>query len=87
MSADPQSCMIGENELPLEVEEFTLYWLLATRCKNEVTPIHGKEELLDEFQAFVESTLSIIMPEITEIREKLLKMTENRYSGINRFHN
>lgn len=76
MSADPPNCMIGESELPLTVAEFTLYWLLAVRCKNEVMPIHGQEELQDEFQAFVESTLSTIMPEINEMREELLQKTE-----------
>lgn len=73
MTADPFNCIIGKCELPLNREEFILYWLLATRCKNEVTPLHGEDELLDEFQAFVESTLSTIMPAIIEIRETLLE--------------
>lgn len=76
LTADPYRCLIGEYELPLEADEFILFWLLAIRCKNEVLPISGESELLDEYQAFIESTLSTVMPEISEIREQLLKETE-----------
>lgn len=77
LSADPYRCMIGEFELPLEPDEFMLLWLLATRCKNEVIPIHGEAELLDEYRAFMDSTLSTVMPEISEIPEQLIKETES----------
>jgi hypothetical protein len=76
LSTDPVKCMIGDCELSLEADEFILFWLLATRCKNEIIPLQGEAELLDEFHAFIESTISTVMPEINGIRKKLLEETE-----------
>jgi CRISPR-associated protein (TIGR02584 family) len=63
---DTLQCFISDIEINLNVAELTLYWLLALRCKNSCSPIHGQTELLDEFHAFAETINSGVMPDIIQ---------------------
>lgn len=82
LSTDPPRCMIGNCELQLSRNEFILFWLLAARCKNQVIPMRSSAELLSEYKAFIESTLSSVMPEICEIRVSLINLTASDMRGM-----
>jgi CRISPR-associated protein (TIGR02584 family) len=64
MKPETVQCFIGDIEIEFNAVEFTLYWLLVLRCKNSCPPLHGQEQLDNEFYAFVDTINSMVMPGI-----------------------
>ncbi len=66
LNLDPETteCHIGTNKAELSPAEFAVYWLMAIRRKNGLSPLRGEQALLEEFRAFAESTSSNVMPAI-----------------------
>ena len=68
LNPDLRICRIDQTELSMTDDELGFYWLLLLRAGNQLPPVRGLEFLIDEFQAFLDSTASYVMPGVTVLR-------------------
>jgi CRISPR-associated protein (TIGR02584 family) len=66
LTLEPNICRATIDRINLELNpaEFTLYWMLAERCRTALPIIAGQQQLADVFTEFAACITSVQMPEI-----------------------
>ena len=68
---------LGNVSLPLNCQEFVMYWMLAERCRNGLPQIYGQSVLREEFTGFVGDIGASAMPEILHHKTRLLNKSDD----------
>ncbi|MDD3117771.1 MAG: hypothetical protein PHQ27_01210 [Victivallales bacterium] len=68
LNPDLRLCRIDNTSITLTDLELAVYWLLLLRTGNQLPPLCGIEMLAEEFQAFLASTASYVMPGVVALR-------------------
>lgn len=69
---DPRSCLcnINDKSIKLSIPEFTLYWMLAVRAKNNEAVIRGEKQLHEEILEFAGLVKPELMPELVYTKKR-----------------